>query len=189
MADRESGSSWKDFLLGLRQRGLNGVELWSLTITLAFAPPSERSSPRGGLEMLRRLTSATPSIICGARRTTPASWSCVGCTTGKLSKGPIATCPPRSPNGATVIDARRLDRGNLHFLPTTPPAAIGASRAPTCLNGSTRRSRDETTSRSNRSGRRGRPATFDPSLSNLALRRGRHVNSRLNPSSAGPTQS
>jgi hypothetical protein len=26
MANRESGSSWKDFLLGLRRRGLNGVE-------------------------------------------------------------------------------------------------------------------------------------------------------------------
>jgi putative transposase len=26
MANRESRSSWKDFLLGLRRRGLNGVE-------------------------------------------------------------------------------------------------------------------------------------------------------------------
>ena len=26
MANRESGSSWKDFLLGLRRRDLNGVE-------------------------------------------------------------------------------------------------------------------------------------------------------------------
>ena len=27
MANRESRSSWKDFLIGLRNRGLNGVEL------------------------------------------------------------------------------------------------------------------------------------------------------------------
>ncbi len=27
LANRESGSSWKDFLLGLRRRGLKGVEL------------------------------------------------------------------------------------------------------------------------------------------------------------------
>jgi transposase-like protein len=26
MANRESRSSWKDFLIGLRKRGLNGVE-------------------------------------------------------------------------------------------------------------------------------------------------------------------
>ena len=31
MGNRESGSSWKDFLLGLRRRGLDGVESSSPT--------------------------------------------------------------------------------------------------------------------------------------------------------------
>jgi transposase-like protein len=44
MANRESRSSWKDFLLGLRERGLSGVEL--------VAADDHRASPDGGRSQL-----------------------------------------------------------------------------------------------------------------------------------------
>ena len=40
MANRESRSSWKDFLIGLRKRRLNGVEL----VVAGFCSPTRQAS-------------------------------------------------------------------------------------------------------------------------------------------------
>lgn len=46
MANRESGSSWKDFLVGLRKRDLHGAEFVAAAGHTAFAQPSANRSPR-----------------------------------------------------------------------------------------------------------------------------------------------
>jgi putative transposase len=70
VANRESRSSWKDFLLGLRKRGLNGVEF-----VVADDHAGLRSAVREVLtevafQAATSTSCATPSIICPARPTT-----------------------------------------------------------------------------------------------------------------------
>jgi putative transposase len=43
LANRESRTSWRDFLLGLKERGLFGVSSWSRTITRVCDRESARS--------------------------------------------------------------------------------------------------------------------------------------------------
>jgi hypothetical protein len=67
MANRESRSSWKDFLLGLRRRGLSGVEL-----VVADDPPAQQTSApsakRRASADARGPAYAPPSARCSPRR-------------------------------------------------------------------------------------------------------------------------
>ena len=144
MANRESGSSWKDFLLGLRRRGLDGVEFVVADDHAGFAPPSARSSRRRPSSDATCTSSATPSIICHARPTTTACRSCAGFMTGGMSRRPAAIFPPGSPNGAPVIKSSSIGSRKQSRTPSPSTgcraSTISISRAPTCLNASTRKS-------------------------------------------------
>jgi len=110
MASRESRSSWKDFLLGLRQRGCMGSSSSLPTIMRGFARRSARSWPRQPSRDATSTFCATPSTICRARPTMIVCRSCAGCTTGARPRRPAAIFPPGSPNGAPLPKAGRLGR-------------------------------------------------------------------------------
>jgi transposase-like protein len=91
LANRESRSSWRDFLLGLKARGLHGVE-------------------RCARFLRKRLTSAAMCIFCATRSTTCRAGStttvcrsCAGCTIGVISSRRAAISPPGSPSGRRSI--------------------------------------------------------------------------------------
>ena len=150
MANRESRSSWKDFLLGLRRRGLTASSSSSPTITQAFAQPSARSLPKPPSSAATSTSFATPSTICRARPTTTACRNCAGSTIAARSRRPARTSPHGSPNGQTAIpsssDGSR--KPSRRRSPSTgfPASTISISKAPTCSNASTRRSSAEPTS-------------------------------------------
>ena len=100
LANRESRSSWRDFLLGLKERGLHGVEF----VVADDHAGLQGGDPRGAAR--RRpgsaatcISCATRSTTCRARSTTTACRSCAGSTTGAISPRCAATSPPGSPNG------------------------------------------------------------------------------------------
>jgi putative transposase len=99
MANRESRSSWKDFLIGLRKRGLQGVEFVvaddhaGLRSAVREVPSSAATS----------ISYATPSIIYPARPTMTACRSCAGSMTGARSRRFARISPPGSPSGAPAI--------------------------------------------------------------------------------------
>ena len=101
MANRESRSSWRDFLLALRQRGLHGVEL-----VVADDHAGLRSAIREVLAEAAfqrcyvHLPHATLSTICRAKPTMTVCRNCAGSTTGARSRRPAAILQPGSPNGA-----------------------------------------------------------------------------------------
>jgi len=148
MANRESRSSWKDFLLDLRRRGLHGVE-----IVVADDHGGLRSAIREVLadaafqRCYVHLPHATRSTICRARPTTTACRNCAGFTIGARSRKLARTWPPGSPNGAHAI--RSSPPGwkttSRRRSPSTafPANTISISRAPTCSNASTKRSGGE----------------------------------------------
>ncbi len=68
LANRESGASWTDFLVGLRERGRR---------CRRSCPP-----PPGSAAMCT--SCATPSTTCRARPTTTACRSCAGCMTAAI---------------------------------------------------------------------------------------------------------
>jgi putative transposase len=100
MANRESRSSGKDFLVGLRKRGLHGVEF-----AVADDHAGLRSAVREGLAEAAfqrccvHLPHATPSITCLARPTTTVCRNCAGSMTAVRSSRPARTAPHGSPNG------------------------------------------------------------------------------------------
>ena len=148
MANRESRSSWKDFLLGLRQRGLHGVE---------FVVADDHAGLRSAIrEVLAEAAfqrcyvhfCATPSTICRARPT--MILRCAGCTTGARPRRPAAIFPPGSPNGAPATKSwnawvEETIEETLTFY-RLPRQTISISRAPTYSNVSTKRSGGEPTS-------------------------------------------
>jgi transposase-like protein len=58
LANRESASSWKDFLVGLKSRGLHGVSL-----VISDSPPGPQTGGDGGLtrSLMARLLRAFPA--------------------------------------------------------------------------------------------------------------------------------
>ena len=82
LANRESRSSWRDFLLALKARGLAGVE--SVVSDdhpgLKAAIREMRPSRRGNAATC--ISSETRSTTCRARSMTTACRSCAGFTTG-----------------------------------------------------------------------------------------------------------
>jgi len=80
LANRESRSSWSDFLRGLKARGLNGVEL-AVSDDHAGLKAAIRETcrkPLGSAAM--SISSATPWTTSRARSTTTAGKSCAGST-------------------------------------------------------------------------------------------------------------
>ena len=150
MANRESRSSWKDFLLGLRRRGLNGVEFVVADDHAGLRSAVREVLAEAAFQRAMSISSATPSTTCRARPTTTACRNCAGFTTAVRSKRPARTSPPGSPNGAAAIKDSSLGSKKIsrRRSPSTGSRAsiINISRAPTCSNGSTRRSNAEPTS-------------------------------------------
>ena len=86
MPNRESRSSWKGFLLGLRRRGLNGVEFVVADDLTGLRASVREVSPRSPSRGAMSTSCATPSTACRARPTTTACRSCAGSTTGARSR-------------------------------------------------------------------------------------------------------
>ena len=80
LASRESLSSWKDLLAGLRQRSLHEWSSWSATIMPAFAARFKRRYRRWFGSAATFTSYATHSTICRARPTMIACKSCAGST-------------------------------------------------------------------------------------------------------------
>ena len=80
-ANRESQSSWRDFLLRLKQRGLKGCS-WSATITKGSRTPSRRFCRRPCGNVATSISCATLWTTCRARLMTTACKSCAGCMSG-----------------------------------------------------------------------------------------------------------
>ena len=127
MANRESRSSWKDFLVGLRRRGLAGVEF--VVADDHAGPPlgRPRSPTRSRLSaVLRPLPPQRlgPSAAQGRRRL-PAGIALA-------LRPPLDRGGPPGPRrldrqvGEPLPEARRLGRGNhrgdAHLLQAAPPA-------------------------------------------------------------------
>ncbi len=79
MANRESGSSWNDFLLGLRRRGLNGVEFVVADDHAGLRAAVREVLTEAAFQRWLTCTScATLSTTCHARPTTTACRNCAG---------------------------------------------------------------------------------------------------------------
>jgi putative transposase len=98
LANRESRSSWRDFLLQLRERGLSGVE-FVVSDDHAGLRRSSRSCRRRPGSAVTCTSCAMRSTTCRARSTTTACASCAGSTTGAISARPGVTSRPGSPSG------------------------------------------------------------------------------------------
>jgi putative transposase len=86
LANRESRSSWRDFLLGLKARGLHGASSLSWpTITPGSERPCVRFWRRRPISAATCIFSETRSTTCRARSTTTAFRSCAGYMTGVTS--------------------------------------------------------------------------------------------------------
>jgi putative transposase len=97
MANRESPTSWKDFLLGLKTRGLRGV--------IFVGSDDHPGLKRAIMEVLPEaywsggcrttcISCAMPSTICHAKAATIASLSCDGSTTGATPPKPVEIWAP-----------------------------------------------------------------------------------------------
>ena len=147
MANRESRSSWKDFLIGLRKRGLNGVEFVVADDHAGLRSAirevlSDAAFQRCYVHFLRNALDHLPR---------KADDDCLQELRWLYDRRSVeeaaTTSPPGSPNGACVI------RGSSHGSrkrsrrrsPSTACRAsiISISKAPTCWSAPTRRSGDE----------------------------------------------
>ena len=88
LANRESRSSWRDFLLGLKERGLHGVE---------FVVADDHAGLRAALREVLAEAAYQRCYVhflrnaldtCRARSTTTACRSCAGSMTGATWRGP-----------------------------------------------------------------------------------------------------
>ena len=147
LANRESRSSWQDFLLGLKAaRPARRRVRRRRRPCRAAGGASARSWPRPPSSAATSTSSGTRSTTCRARPTTTACRSCAGSTTGATRpRKPGAISPPGSPNGARathrlVALGRGEHRGDLHLLPPAAPAPQAPESRPTCWSASTRRS-------------------------------------------------
>jgi putative transposase len=110
LANRESRSSWRDFLMGLRERGLHGVEFVvaddhaALKASIREVLP-EAAHQRCYVHFLRNALDYVPrpSITFRVRSTTTAFRSCAGCMTGGIWRKRGPTSPPGSANGRRNI--------------------------------------------------------------------------------------
>ena len=107
LANRESRSSWRDFLLGLKTRGLHGVEFVVADDHAGLRAAlrevlAEAAYQRCYVHFLRNALDYVPRKSLPSRKrgwTTTACKSCAGCTTGAISPRRAAIWQPGSPSG------------------------------------------------------------------------------------------
>ena len=103
LANRESASSWKDFLLALKHRGLNGVEFVMSDDHPGLKRRSPRSCPEHSGSAVTCTFSGMRSTMFPAKSTTIAYWSCDGCMTDAICPRSGAILRLGSSNGAQNI--------------------------------------------------------------------------------------
>ncbi len=149
LANRESRSSWKDFLLALKRRGLSGVEYAvfgdhpGLKAALREVLP-EAAWQRCYVHFLRNALDYVPR-----KGDDDCSRSCAGCTIaailpilqvrypGLAYNGQMRSRPVARKVAGQIRQALRLGRGQYRRDADLLPAAAGAPqarRAPTCSN-------------------------------------------------------
>ena len=95
MANRESSTSWKEFLLGLKRRGLRGVIFRRQRRSSWAQAGDHRSAARSLLAaLLCAFSYATRSIICLARLPTTAWSNCDGFTIDATPRKPAEIWRP-----------------------------------------------------------------------------------------------
>ena len=128
LANRESRSSWKEFLEALKARGLHGVEF-----VVSDDHPGLKKAIAEVLSGVGNAAMCTycamRSTMCRAKSTTIACLSFGGCTTGAISPRYDAIWRRGGQMGWQVPQAHRLGggehRGDAHLLPPAagPPQA------------------------------------------------------------------
>ncbi len=99
LANRESRSSWRDFLLGLSRAVCTASNSSWPTIMPACGQRCARFCRRQPISAATCISCATRSTTCHAGSTTTACRSCAGCMTGATSPRRAAISPPGSPSG------------------------------------------------------------------------------------------
>ena len=107
LANRESRSSWRDFLLGLKARGLHGVEFVVADDHAGLRAAlrevlAEAAYQRCYVHFLRNALDHVPRKSLPSRKrgsTMTVCRSCVGCMIGAISSRRAAIWSPGSPNG------------------------------------------------------------------------------------------
>ena len=143
MANRESRSSWKDFLLGLRRRGLNGVE---------FVVADDHAGLRSAVREVLAEAAFQRCYVHFLRNALDhllrkADDDCLqeraGSTTGAPSKRRAAISQPGSPIGALATRSSwpgsKRPSGRRSPSTVCPASIISISRAQTCWSASTKR--------------------------------------------------
>ena len=102
MVSRESRSAWKDFLVGLKARGLKGVEFVVSDDHAGLAAIGEvipeAAWQRCYVHFLRNALDHLPR-----KQATIACRNCAGSTTGAISPRPRPISPHGCPNGRPAI--------------------------------------------------------------------------------------
>ncbi len=128
MANRESSSSWKDFLLGLRRRGLDGVEFVVADDHAGLRAAIREVLPEAAAPaMLRALPPQRPRPSpAQGRRRLPAGVA-LAVRPAKRRRGPPRPRRLDRQMGRPLPEACRLgrgnDRGHLHLLSSAAPAS------------------------------------------------------------------
>ena len=112
LANRESRSAWKDFLLGLRERGLHGVEFVVADDHAGLKAAIREVLPEAAFASAATCTSSgTRWTTCRARPTTTACRSCAGSMTAASSPRPgadlaawLAKWQPRYPSLTSWVE-------------------------------------------------------------------------------------
>jgi putative transposase len=112
LANRESRSSWREFLLALKERGLFGVEFVVTDDHPGLKQAIREVLPGAAWQRCYVHFLRTRSTICRASWPMTACRSCAGSTTAASSPRCGTTSPPGSPNGR----------------PSIPSCAIGSKR-------------------------------------------------------------
>jgi hypothetical protein len=105
MASRESRSAWKDFLMGLRSRGLKGVEFVVSDDHAGLVAAIDEVIPEAAWQRATYISSGMRLITCRASMATIACRNSDESTTGAISPRLGPTFPPGLPNGQANIPA------------------------------------------------------------------------------------
>jgi Transposase, Mutator family len=115
LANRESRSSWREFLLQLPSAASQASSSWSRTTMPGSGRRSSRCCRKPPGNAATCTSCAMRSITCPARSTTTACGSCAGSTTGAISPRRGGTWQPGSPSGrrptpSSVPESRSTSR-------------------------------------------------------------------------------
>lgn len=102
MANRESRSAWKDFLVALKARGLRGVELVVSDDHAGLVAAIGELVPEAAWQRCY-VHSGMRSTICRASTPTTACRNCAGSTTDAISPRPRPILPRGWPNGRRAV--------------------------------------------------------------------------------------